>query len=107
MIDDYHYTCQNLFFKRYFEKLKMSDIQQLFEKAQKDIKTLTEKPGDDDMLSLYSFFKQATDGDVTGDRPGFFDFVGGAKFDAREKLKGMSSEEAMQKYIDTVNSLMG
>ena len=40
MIDDYHYTCQNLFFKRYFEKLKMSDIEQLFEKAQKDIKTL-------------------------------------------------------------------
>jgi diazepam-binding inhibitor (GABA receptor modulating acyl-CoA-binding protein) len=85
----------------------MSDLNQLFEKAQKDIKTLSAKPSDDDMLALYSIFKQATDGDVTGDRPGFFDFVGGAKFDARENLKGMSSEEAMQKYIDTVAGLLG
>jgi diazepam-binding inhibitor (GABA receptor modulating acyl-CoA-binding protein) len=85
----------------------MSDLNQLFEQAQKDIKTLSAKPSDDDMLALYSIFKQATDGDVTGDRPGFFDFVGGAKFDARENLKGMSSEEAMQKYIDTVAGLLG
>lgn len=85
----------------------MSDLNQLFEKAQKDIKTLSAKPSDDDMLALYSIFKQATDGDVTGDRPGFFDFVGGAKFDARENLKGMGSEEAMQKYIDTVTELLG
>ena len=84
----------------------MSDLEQLFEKAQKDIKTLTAKPSDEDMLSLYSYFKQATDGDVTGDRPGFFDFVGGAKFDAREKLKGMSNDDAMQKYVDTVTELM-
>ena len=55
----------------------MSDLNQLFEQAQKDVKTLSAKPSDDDMLALYSIFKQATDGDVTGDRPGFFDFVGG------------------------------
>ena len=85
----------------------MSDLEQLFEKAQKDVKTLSAKPSDDDMLTLYSIFKQATDGDVTGDRPGFFDFVGGAKYDARENLKGMSSEDAMQKYVDTVNKLVG
>ncbi len=85
----------------------MSDLSELFAKAQQDIKTLSQKPGDDDMLALYSLFKQATDGDVTGERPGFFDFVGGAKFDAREKLKGKSSEEAMQMYIDKVNELLG
>jgi len=85
----------------------MSDISELFEKAQDDIKTLTEKPSDDDLLTLYSLYKQATDGDVTGDRPGFFDFAGGAKFDAREKIKGMSSEDAMLKYIETVKGLMG
>lgn len=85
----------------------MSDITELFEKAQEDVKTLSEKPSDDDLLTLYSFYKQATDGDVTGDRPGFFDFAGGAKFDAREKIKGMASEDAMQKYIDTVKGLMG
>ncbi len=85
----------------------MSDVTELFKKAQEDIKTLSEKPSDDDLLTLYSFYKQATDGDVTGDRPGFFDFAGGAKFDARENIKGMSCEDAMQKYIDTVKGLMG
>ena len=85
----------------------MTDITELFENAQQDIKTLTEKPSDDDLLTLYSFYKQATDGDVTGDRPGFFDFAGGAKFDAREKIKGMSNDDAMQKYIETVKGLMG
>lgn len=85
----------------------MSDLTDQFKQAQEDIKTLTEKPSDDVMLELYSLFKQGTDGDVTGDRPGFFDFVGGAKFDAREKLKGMSNEDAMQKYIGKVNSLVG
>lgn len=85
----------------------MTDITELFNKAQEDIKTLAEKPNDDDLLTLYSFYKQATDGDVTGDRPGFFDFAGGAKFDAREKIKGMSNDDAMQKYIETVKGLMG
>ena len=85
----------------------MSDLNELFEKAQKDVLTLSEKPSDDTKLELYALFKQATDGDITGDRPGFFDFVGGAKFDAREKLKGTDSDDAIQKYIDKVNSLLG
>ena len=85
----------------------MSNLSDLFENAQKDIKTLNEKPSDDDLLSLYSYYKQATDGDVSGERPGFFDFAGGAKFDAREKLKGMATDEAMQKYIDAVKGLVG
>lgn len=85
----------------------MSEIKQQFEQALLDVKTLTEKPSDDDLLELYSFFKQATDGDVTGERPGFFDFAGGAKFDAREALKGMSADDAMQKYTDKVKGLLG
>ena len=85
----------------------MSNLAEAFEKAQNDVKTLSEKPTDDDLLTLYSFYKQATNGDVTGERPGFFDFAGGAKFDAREKIKGMDKEEAMQKYIDTVTALLG
>lgn len=85
----------------------MSELNDQFQQALKDVKSLTEKPNDDALLSLYSFYKQATDGDVTGERPGFFDFAGGAKFDAREKLKGMSSNDAMQKYIDTVQKLLG
>jgi acyl-CoA-binding protein len=107
MIDHFYYTCQNSFFKRYFENLIMSDLSTLFAQAQENIKTLSNKPNDDTMLELYSLFKQGSDGDVTGDRPGFFDFVGGAKFYAREKLKGMSNDDAMQKYIEKVNSLIG
>lgn len=85
----------------------MSELKDKFEQALTDVKSLPEKPDDDTLLTLYSFYKQATSGDVTGERPGFFDFAGGAKFDAREKLTGMSSDDAMQKYIDTVNSLLG
>jgi acyl-CoA-binding protein len=85
----------------------MSELKQQFEQALLDVKTLTEKPNDDTLLDLYSFFKQATEGDVTGERPGFFDFAGGAKFDAREAIKGMSHDDAMQNYIDTVKRLKG
>ncbi len=85
----------------------MSNLSELFTQAQENIKTLSKKPDDDTMLELYSLFKQGSDGDVTGDRPGFFDFVGGAKFDARAKLKGMGTDDAMQKYIDKVNDLLG
>jgi acyl-CoA-binding protein len=63
------------------------------------------KPSNAMKLDLYAFFKQATEGDVSGDAPGFGDFVGKAKYSAWEKIKGMSADEAMQKYIDTVDEL--
>lgn len=56
-------------------------------------------------LMFYSLYKQATQGDVTGDRPGFMDMVGRAKFDAWERLKGMSQEDAEAKYIDEAGKL--
>jgi diazepam-binding inhibitor (GABA receptor modulator, acyl-CoA-binding protein) len=56
-------------------------------------------------LKAYSLYKQATVGDVNIDRPsGMFDFEGKAKWDAWSALKGMSKEEAMQKYIDEIES---
>ena len=85
----------------------MSDLQAAFEQAQKDVKTLTERPSNDDLLALYSLFKQATDGDVSGKRPGMLDMVGRAKYDAWGKLAGTSSDDAMQKYIDKVTSMLG
>ena len=57
------------------------------------------------MLRLYAQYKQATDGDVKGARPGGFDFVGGAKYDAWAKLKGMAGDEAMTNYIKQVDKL--
>jgi diazepam-binding inhibitor (GABA receptor modulating acyl-CoA-binding protein) len=57
------------------------------------------------MLKLYSHYKQATEGDVQGARPGGFDFVGAAKYDAWAKLKGTTRDDAMQAYIRQVERL--
>lgn len=83
----------------------MADLQACFEQAQADVKQLTKRPSNDELLALYSLFKQATEGDVHGKRPGMFDFKGAAKYDAWEKLKGLDSESAMQQYIDKVSEL--
>jgi acyl-CoA-binding protein len=61
----------------------------------------------DTLLELYSLYKQATEGDVKGERPGGFDFRGAAKYDAWAKRRGMSGDEAMQAYVDLVNRLAG
>jgi acyl-CoA-binding protein len=76
-----------------------------FEAAVAAAKQTKKKPDNATLLKLYSYFKQATNGDVQGDRPGGFDFVGGAKFDAWSKLKGMSPDEAMENYIRQVDKL--
>ncbi|MCG6949411.1 MAG: acyl-CoA-binding protein [Acidobacteria bacterium] len=57
------------------------------------------------LLELYGLYKQATVGDVEGERPSGFDFRGAAKYDAWEKRRGMSSDAAMQAYIDLIDRL--
>jgi diazepam-binding inhibitor (GABA receptor modulator, acyl-CoA-binding protein) len=84
----------------------MADIKAAFEQAQKDVKTLTKRPGNDDMLFLYAHFKQAAEGDVKGSRPGMLDMVGRAKYDAWAKLKGAKADDAMKKYVDKVAALL-
>lgn len=76
-----------------------------FEQAQKKLKTLKEEPDNDVKLQLYAFFKQATNGDVQGKRPGMIDFVGRAKYDAWSNLKGQSQDEARVKYAKIVGGL--
>lgn len=85
---------------------KKSELRTQFDAATTAVKQLKAKPDKATLLKLYSLFKQATEGDVTGTRPGGFDFVGGAKFDAWTKLKGTSSDEAMQGYIKLVDKLV-
>jgi acyl-CoA-binding protein len=82
-------------------------LQAQFEQAQADVKKLTEDPGNSAKLKLYALFKQATVGDNTEKKPGFGDMVGRAKWDAWNGVKGMSSEDAMQAYIDYVAELKG
>ena len=84
----------------------MSDLKKQFEKAAKDVTKAKTDPGNDLKLRLYANFKQATDGDVSGDKPGFTDFVGRAKYDAWAKLKGMSKDDAMTAYIKLVDRVM-
>lgn len=84
----------------------MSDLNTLFEQAQKDVTTLAERPDNQTLLQLYALFKQATDGDVQGERPGMMDFINRAKYDAWDKLKGQTGEQAMQGYVDLVKSLL-
>lgn len=82
------------------------ELKEQFEKAVADSKNLSEKPGNDTLLKLYSLYKQATEGDVTADPPvNPFDFVAKAKYDAWLGLKGKSNDEAMNDYIALVNKL--
>lgn len=84
------------------------DLKEQFQKAIADSKSLTEKPSNEILLQLYSLYKQSTDGDVSGDAPSNpFDFVNKAKYDAWAALKGKSSEESMQQYVDLVSKLKG
>lgn len=80
-------------------------LQEEFENAAARSKEFTKRPSNEELLELYALFKQATEGDVSGERPGGFDFKAIAKFDAWEELKGKSKEEAMKQYIDLVNKL--
>jgi diazepam-binding inhibitor (GABA receptor modulator, acyl-CoA-binding protein) len=77
-----------------------------FSQAQQDIKTLDERPGNALLLRLYALYKQGSSGDVTGERPGGFDFAGAAKHDAWAALKGQSRQEAQQGYIALVQQLL-
>ena len=83
----------------------MADLQAQFEQAAKDVQSLPERPDNDTLLRLYALYKQGSEGDVTGAKPGFFDFVGTAKYEAWTKLKGTSQDEARQKYVDLVKKL--
>ncbi|MCW5665757.1 MAG: acyl-CoA-binding protein [Piscinibacter sp.] len=83
----------------------MADLKKRFEQAVADSKKLPEKPDNMTLLKIYSLFKQATEGDVQGKRPGFTDMVGRAKWDAWALVKGKSADESMQEYIDLIESL--
>ena len=84
---------------------RKDDLKTRFAAAAASAKQTKKRPDNATLLKLYSFYKQATDGDVSGARPGGFDFVGGAKFDAWTKLKGMSADDAMTNYIKQVERL--
>jgi acyl-CoA-binding protein len=76
-----------------------------FADAKARVEKLSERPSNDQLLALYGLYKQATEGDVTGSRPGMLDLKGRAKFDAWAKQKGTSKDDAMKAYVALVDKL--
>jgi diazepam-binding inhibitor (GABA receptor modulator, acyl-CoA-binding protein) len=83
----------------------MADLKSQFETAVSESKQLPEKPDNMTLLKIYALYKQASSGDVEGKRPGFTDMVARAKYDAWDALKGTAADDAMQQYIDLIESL--
>jgi acyl-CoA-binding protein len=81
------------------------ELKEAFEQAISKSRTLAQKPSNDILLKMYGLYKQATDGDVKGERPGGFDFKAIAKYEAWANQAGRSKEKAMQDYIDLIQSL--
>ena len=81
------------------------ELKEKFESAVSRSKDLTRRPSNEELLQLYALYKQATEGDVSGDRPGGFDFKAIAKYDAWAEIKGKSKEQAMTDYITLVEKL--
>jgi acyl-CoA-binding protein len=76
-----------------------------FAEAQERVKKLARRPSNDKLLELYGLYKQATEGDVAGKRPGMLDPVGRAKHDAWAARKGTSRDDARRKYVSLVDEL--
>ena len=82
------------------------DLEKDFKNAIDRSSSIRQKPANEELLSLYALYKQASEGDVTGERPGGFDFKGAAKYDAWAEMKGKDQQECRLEYIDLVNRLV-
>lgn len=82
------------------------DLKAKFEDAAIRVKNLTKRPSNEELLHMYGLYKQGSEGDVSGKKPGMFDIKGQAKYKAWEKLKGTASSDAQQQYVDFVDSLL-
>lgn len=87
------------------DELSGEELTETFETASEEVTELPERPDNDTMLELYALYKQGTEGDVQGDRPGFMDFKGRAKYDAWADLEGTSQQKAKRDYIELVEKL--
>ena len=83
----------------------MSDLKSAFDKAMADSKNLSERPDNMTLLKIYALYKQGSSGDNADKKPGFGDMVARAKWDAWAKLKGTSTDDAMQQYVDLIAEL--
>jgi carboxylesterase len=87
------------------QSLSGAALKSRFEAAVNASRTLPRRPENATLLEMYAFFKQGTEGDASGERPGFTDLVGRAKFDAWSRLAGTDRDSAMRRYVALVDSL--
>ena len=85
----------------------MANLKAQFEAAAAASKSLPERPDNQTLLKIYGLYKQGSEGDVAGSRPGFSDMIGRAKYDAWAVLKGTAKDGAMQQYVDLISELKG
>ncbi len=84
---------------------KEKPLAERFAEAKGRVEKLKSRPTNERLLELYALYKQATEGDVSGPRPGMLDLKGRAKFDAWAKAKGTGKDDAMKKYVALVETL--
>lgn len=82
-----------------------ADLDPRFRQAAEAVKLLARRPDNATLLKLYALYKQATDGDASGPKPGFFDFVNSAKYEAWSHLRGMPVGDAQRQYVELVQQL--
>ncbi len=80
--------------------------QEQFIAAQEKIKSLTERPGNQELLDLYALYKQATEGDNNTNEPGLFDVKEKFKWNQWNSKQGMTAEDAMREYVLLVDTLL-
>lgn len=80
-------------------------VDKKFEAAARDVQKLTRRPDDEDMLRLYALYKQATEGDVKGERPGVLSIKDRAKYDAWARARGIDAAKAREQYVKLVERL--
>jgi acyl-CoA-binding protein len=85
----------------------MTDLRRAFDQAAEDIRQRGIRPDNATLLKLYALYKQGSQGDLHGTQPGFFDFIGNAKYEAWAQLNGVTEQDAMRRYIALVRELLG
>ena len=81
------------------------NLKERFNQAYEKSKGLSQRPSNEVLLKIYALYKQATEGDIKGERPGGFDFKAAAKYNAWESLQGKTTDEAMTEYIELIEEL--
>jgi diazepam-binding inhibitor (GABA receptor modulating acyl-CoA-binding protein) len=84
---------------------KPKSLKDQFAVAKDQVGELESRPSNEELLQLYGLYKQATEGDVSGARPGMLDLKGRAKYDAWARKKGTSKDDAMKGYVALVAKL--